>query len=305
MKVILKPTLFLLVAVLTLAGCEKNYYENGDQQSRRIIFSSRVTLEAQPRLQDLQIESGQELSLYITPNGNTGELLYNNVNIIANGSGGFTGETMYYPVDGRNIDLYAIHPYSATASLNTPIAFSISANQVNMKNYLNSDLLHATRINQPRTSDTVSLVFSHRLSKIDFTIESNDTGLNLSTLNTVQVLNTLPSTTINVVNGAITSATGEPVTINAYGVYGTPEVRASVSDIHAIVVPQTIPAGTQLFRVIIGQQAYVYTTTEQIIFQGGYQYNNKLTISAGQITLESSINPWEDGGSIGGGATPE
>lgn len=299
-----KSTFVLLLAGIGLVSCgDKNYY-NEDSKLQQITLSSHVTMEVQPRLQDLQIENGQSLSLFITPNETTSEVIYPNVNIIANGLGGFSGETMYYPIDGRNIDLYAIHPYSETASLTTPVDFSVLANQADKTNFLNSDLLYAIRTNQPRTPSPVSLVFSHKLSKVDITIETND-GLDLSTLNTVAVLNTLPSTTIDMLNGNITAASGTAATIRAYGVAGSPETRVSVSDIHAIVVPQTIPSGTPLFRFNIGQQAYVYTTTAAFTFVGGSQHKVKLTLSAGEISLESTIEPWEEGASIGGGVTPE
>lgn len=298
-----KTTVLLLLAILGLASCgDKNYYIEPNLQ--QIILSSRVTMTVEPRLQDLQIENGQGLSLFITPNATTSEILYPNVNIIANGTGGFSGETMYYPVDGRNIDLYAIHPYSATASLTSNVNFQVEADQSDKTNFLNSDLLHATKGNQPRSSTAISMVFDHKLSKVDFTITTTD-GVDLSTLNTVEVLNTLSSTTINMVSGAITAASGGATAVRAYGVKGSPTVRASVSDMHAIVVPQTIPSGTQLFRFVIGQQAYVYTTTESFTFVGGSQHAVTLTLSAGEISLESSITPWEDGASVGGGVTPE
>lgn len=303
MKQIIRFALFLSLAGMILVGCrDKNYYY--ENSSKEIKLSSRVTLEPNPRLQDLQIENGQALSLFITRNDEPDELLYENVNIIANGAGGFAAETMYYPIDGGTIDLYAIHPYSSTASLTNPVSFSVAADQRDKTNFLNSDLLHALRLNQPRSSDPVSMVFSHKLAKIDFTIENNE-GLDLGALNGVAVLNTLPSTTIEVISGDITPATGTTVPISAYGVLGSPETRVSVTDIHAIVIPQTIPTNTQLFRITIGQQSYVYTTTEAFTFVGGFQHAVKLTISGGQISLESTIIPWEDGASIGGGVTPE
>jgi len=304
MKLLFKSTLLSLLAALALLSCgDKNYYD-WESGQRQIILSSRVTLEAQPRLQDLQIEQGQGLSLFITPAGTTSEILYPNVNIIANGQGGFAGETMYYPVDGRNIDLYAIHPYSINANLSSAVNFSVKTDQSDKTNFLNSDLLHAVKINQPRTDAAVSMLFAHKLAKVDITIETTD-GIDLSTLNTVAILNTKPETAIEVVSGDIAEATGSTLTITAYGVAGSPDARASVSAIHAIVVPQTIPSNTALFRFIIGQQSYVYTTTQPFTFVGGSQHEVKLTLSGDQISLESEIKPWEDGASIGGGVTPE
>ena len=305
MRTVIQSTIFILFTGLIVASCgDKNYYGWDDAQSRQIVLSSSVTLAAQPKLQDLQIESGQQLSLFITPNNTPAELLYNNVNIIADGKGGFVSQNMYYPLDGRNIDFFAIHPYVGGASLSTPASFSIVANQADKTNYLDSDLLHATHFDQVRTTEAVGMTFSHKLSKLDFTIVNNE-GLDLGALNTVTALSILPSTTIDIADGTITEATGTPVNVTAYGVTGSPEARASVSDIHAIIVPQTIPVNTPLFRISIGQQSYTYTTTEALTFEGGKEYNTQLTITGGEIILTSTINEWGDGGSIGGGLTPD
>ncbi|MCD7901414.1 MAG: fimbrillin family protein [Bacteroides sp.] len=304
MKTSIQLTFIFLLTGLAFVSCGDKYYYNENPNAQQIILSSRVTFQTQPRLQDDMIVSGQALSLFITPNGLTNEILYPNVNIVANGSGGFTSETMYYPLDGRNIDLYAVHPYSTSASLTTPLDFQVTADQRIQSNYLQSDLLHATSFNNARSTTAIGLTFSHKLAKLDFTIESSQ-GLDLSALNNVSIINTLPGTEINILNGNISAATGTPVIISAYGVAGSSESRTSVSDIHAIVVPQTIPMGTELFRFTIGNQSYVYTTDQAYTFEGGYQHAIKLTITATGIILDSSITPWEDGGSIGGGVTPE
>lgn len=301
-----KTSLFLLMAGMAFVSCnnDDDCKECETDESRRIILSSQVTMGAEPRLQEEQIEQGQGLGLFITPNNAPSEVLYNNVNIIANGEGGFAAQNMYFPIDGRNIDLFAIHPYSSTASLTGNVDFSIATNQSVQKNYLDSDLLFATRANQSRNNNPISMIFSHKMAKLDITIENND-GLDLSTITSFSVSNILPSTTVNVLNGNITAASGSPVSINAYGVAGIPESRASISGIHAIIVPQTVPTNTQLFRFTLGQQVYTFTTSDAFTFLSGNQHAVKLTISAGQITIESSITPWETGGSIGGGVTPE
>lgn len=306
MKNVTKTSLFLLLAGITLSSCnnDDDCKECEIDESRRIILSSHVMMGAEPRLQDDQIESGQKLSLFITPYNTTSEILYPNIEIIANGTGGFVGQSMYFPIDGRNIDFYAIHPFKSGASLTNPVNFSIETDQSSEDRYLNSDLLFATRVNRSRNDNPISMIFSHKMSKLDITIENND-GLDLGTLSSFTVSNILPSTTITINDGNITEATGAPVSINAYGVTPALETRASVSGIHAIIVPQTIPALRELFRFTVGQQTYVYTTTEEFTFLGGNKHAVKLTISAGEISITSSITPWISGGSIGGGVTPE
>jgi len=305
MKTLKQTSLFFLLAGITFTSCNDDDCKDCEiDESRRIILSSYVTMGVEPRLQEDQIEQGQALSLYITPSGTTNEVLYSDVEIIANGNGGFVSENMYFPIDGRNIDLYAVHPYIDNVPLNSTIDFSIKINQSEEGNYLNSDLLFATRMNQSYANNPISLIFSHKLAKMDITIETND-GLDLSALSSFSVTNIRPSTSINILNGDIAMASGDLASIDVYRETINPASKASVSDIHAIVIPQTIPAYTQLFRFMIGDQVYTYTTTSDFTLLAGNSHKVTLTISAGQISLESEIIPWIKGGSIGGEVTPE
>lgn len=147
MKNVNKKLLFPLLAGITLISCnnDDDCKDCEVDESRRIILSSYVTMGVEPRLQDEQIEKGQDLSLFITPYNTIGEVIYDNEQIIANGDGGFAGRDMYFPIDGRNVDFYAIHPYSLEANLIDPVDFTIETDQRSEKNYLNSDLLFANR----------------------------------------------------------------------------------------------------------------------------------------------------------------
>lgn len=294
-----------LVSLIT-AGCTKNYYENTDNDRQEIVLSSRVTLAGQPRLQELEIVPGQSLSFFVTRAAAISSVLYSNVSITANNDSGFNyAELMYYPADGSDVDFYAIHPYAQSASLSNPLTFQVSANQSIQSNYLNSDLLYTGKKDVKRTADKVELVFSHKLSRLNFTIKTQD--LDLAGLNGVTVLTVLPETTIDITNGSIAAASGTPTNIRAYGVAGSPVERAEVSGISAIIIPQQIPANTPLFEISIGTTTYIYRTPSSgdlLTFTEGNQYNLELTITQTGITLISRIEPWGDGGTIGGGADP-
>lgn len=297
-----KLILFSIAAAMIFGSCSSDD-NNNNNRKQRIILSSQVTLNNLQRDVEM-IRANQSLSLFVTPESIPAEVLYSNVRLTADGAGGFTyGEEMFYPLDGRNVDFYAIHPYIPGSILGAVQSFNVSDQQQIESNYLNSDLLHATRTGVARTSEAVSLTFSHKLSKIDFIIRSTN-GLDLSALNNVEILNSYPLTTVSPISGEITPAAGTPVNIRAYGASGFTGPTTEVRGITAIVVPQTLVAGNQLFRITVGNLPYIYTrpaNEANIDLAEGFRYTMTLTLTPAGITLTSTVNPWEDGGSIGNG----
>jgi len=301
----------LVAAAILATGCTKNYYENTEGNGDVITLSSEVQFGATPRIQDTQIVEGQSLSLFVTNTGSIdpGNQIYQNNRITADGAGGFTYRLpMYYPTNGQGVDFYAVHPYSPAATLENPLNFILQTDQTDELNYLMSDLLFGARNNVvPPQNNAVELLFYHKLSKLDFIIKTSDPNINLSNLSGIDILGLLPETTINIVNGEISAATGVPTPIN---VYGNPQLTGNpgnqrVTGYTAIIIPQTAPAAEQLFSLTIGGNLRYYTPLEALSFASGTKYTVTLDITDDQIILTSQIDDWTDGGSIGGPAGPQ
>ena len=302
----------MLIVAGIITGCSKDndFTEQPEKTLQSITLGSNIDVEAKPfrslqsRLQDTQIEQNEEVSLFITETAEINEVVYNNVQLQANGSGGFSHQQMYYPLSGNNIDLYAVHPYLNNAELNNPINFSVVADQINNNDYLASDLLYASKANVSRTKDAVMLNFSHKLSKFDITIIESD-GADLTELNEVSILDVKPSTTINLISGALGNATGSNINVIVNGIRRANEDETEVTGMSAIIVPQIIPSGVKLFKITIGNIDYFYTTNSELTFQEGKKYNLKLTIKQTGIELSSTIEDWTDGGTISGDGEAE
>lgn len=307
----LKTLSGLVLAFGLFTGCNNSQevLEGTEQENpQAIALSSSIDMGVKPlssnlsRLQNTQIETGRNLSLFITETANVSETLYNNVIIKADGNGGFTHQSMFYPMSGKNIDIYAVHPYSSSADLNTELIFSVAPDQTTNLGYLQSDLLYASKANVSRTKSSILLNFSHKLSKLEFTVLEGDEA-DLTDLNKINILNIKPSTSLNMISGVLGNASGSAVNIAAKGVHGTANAdETEVSGIEAIIVPQSIAAGVKLFEITIGDVKYYYTTTEEVTFLEGKKYNLKLTIRQTGIELTSSIEEWVDGGSVIGEA---
>jgi len=310
----LYPTAFAIFTVVSMffMGCTKKYYydcpEEG-QGENRITLSSEVQFGKTPRLQDEQIIDGQSLSLFVTKTGSTSEadVLYENNRITANGEGGFTYRIpMYYPSDGTNVDFYSVHPYYASASLSSSHPFQVQTDQTSQINYLNSDLLFGTETNVGRQENAVPLTFFHKLAKVDFTVTTNDPAIDLASLNTISVLNTLPQTSINVQNGAISDATGSTVPVISYSEpVATGNPVSKIVGYTAIIIPQTVTGEERLFELVLGEESRFYSHPVDYEFKSGFKYNITLDITNGGITIKSQIENWEEGGSIGGPVGPQ
>lgn len=316
MKNVIKSVVFGTLAVATtLTSCTKNYNyydcpEGGGEQNR-ITLSSEVQFGVTPRLQDEQIVDGQSLTLFVTRTGSVAEenQLYKNNRITANGIGGFTYRIpMFYPSDGTAVDFYAIHPYSADATLENVISFNIQTDQSIEANYLNSDLLFGLRTNSNPQVSAVPLTFYHKLSKLNFIVNTGDASIDLNNLSEISVLGTLPQTTINVQNGNITGATGTAAPVMAYGEANVTGAigNQQATGFTAIIVPQTISEASNLFTLNIGGSLYNFTSATSYTFETGKKYTVTIDLTTLVIDLSGSqIENWADGGSIGGPAGPQ
>ena len=93
------------------------------------LTSSVATRAVGQNLQSTQIERGVQVGVYVTSGGQLIENGDNNA-LTANGQGGFTGETMFFPEQGA-VSVYAYAPYNAgwTGSQGTERTFTVPADQ--------------------------------------------------------------------------------------------------------------------------------------------------------------------------------
>lgn len=301
-KTLIANTLGIIILAGTAFSCSKSeLIEDQNTVQSPILLQSTVS-GGKLRLQTEQIEPNRKLSFYVTQASDFSNIEYDNAAITADGNGGFSyTERMYYPVDDSKVNFYAVHPYNKDASLeqNETITFSITPDQTTADNYLQSDLLHASKSNVSRSKEKIGLVFTHRLAKVSFTIKPGN-GMDLSDLNAVNILGIKPSTVIDIATGNIQEANGNVTDVSAYGVKGASESTGQVAGIQAIVVPQTIGTDTRLFKITVGATDYYYTTPAAITYASGYNYNYELTIHSTGIDVSSSITPWIDSAPITG-----
>ena len=278
----------VLVALAGVISCSDDSVEFPKEASLIKLTSeiapSRV---ASLNCQSTQIVEGQQVGVTIT--GARSE--HKNVawNVGAYGDLTNTGEALYWAKGDVSITAY--HPYRSAWS-GTSYDFSVSTDQSNEENYINSDLLW-TATTSSVTEEAVSLIFAHKLAKVNITLKSGDIE-DLSGA-TVSICGTNITTKFNPANGTLSAATANVADIVA----GITTVSNTVS---AIVVPQTVASGTKFIKIEHDGKTFHYTLTSNKELKSGNSHNYTLTVNENkqEIVLSSdNITNWIDDNNTG------
>ena len=282
-------------AILTTAACSTDISPVDDPGEVKIMLTANVgstTRTTTTNLNVSHIAQGKDnVGVFIQKEGATSAdgLLYN-IAYSSDGSGGLTASnsSIYFPMDGSRVNIYACAPHISTSSPDENVTFSIATNQSSDADYIASDLMIGSPAKNPvaKTTSAIPLTFGHKMAKIivDFTGLSEDlTGLTLTTCDLVTSAN------VNIKNNTITtdeSATKQPITIASIDAQKTAA---------CVIPPQKVAAGTKLLCLDYHGIKTYYTTPADITFESGkvYTFNmSKLTISTinlanltGDVTL--------------------
>ena len=189
-----------------------------------------------------------------------------------------TGNPVFW--GDERITITAYHPYNA-GCVGTSYAFSVHKDQSINSGYLDSDLLWATET-ASITDNPIGLTFTHKLSKINVTLTSED----IADLSRAQIFicGTCISTEFNPVSGSFSATASNMSEIKA-GVTTDNAYTAS-----AIIIPQKVLQGTPLIRIAHENKEYLYTLPEDVEFKTGhsYRYSLKIMQNNGDVKMTGS-----------------
>ena len=286
------------VASLVLTACSSDNDEANVANSGQIRLTTQnvmgQTRSADQSLQLTQFAAGQSVSVFLVENVNgTATLSGDNVTsygqplaYTADGAGNLSN-TQYWPKDGNGLFIYGVYPAGAATAYNaTDVSFSVKADQSLDANYMASDLMTGAPAANPvnRQSAAVPLTFTHLLTKVNINLTAG-AGFETDDMAsaTVTLLGLKPTTTFNVQNITVGTASGDATNIVA----GT---GAATS---AIIVPQNVAAEASFIKVTVGGGDYIYKLEAGINFTAQKVYTFNLTISKTGLTLgTTSITPW-------------
>ena len=320
----MKQYLFLATALLGLAACNETESLSGYDGQVELRFTSGIDVQTRSSHGlDTQLKDGETVHLWIDDSKNRQqtidqENLYENILLTKEGgaAGTLSGSTpMYFPLTGNDVNIYALHT-NATWFGNTyparSLTHTVAADQRSETDgYATSDLTYAklTGVSRSGNPTSVAVQFRHLLSKIEVILKKG-VGENdfLAGITKVEILNTLPQAqfTLDKEKHAYGKNTELPdgIEITADGPVQnitidtdiTAEGATSILN-EAIIVPQTIEAGTAFIKITLAAGGeFVYKMKDGgTTFESGKKYRYTITANQTAIEVSSSIHDWDEG----------
>ena len=306
-----KLLIYIITVCHLLAGCSDDLF--GGDESRgsgnRITLSGEIDQLAVTRVNDSGFADGDVMGVYIVDyNGNTPGTLQPSGNRADNVRHTYDAANakwnsaydIYWKDDHTHIDVYGYYPFGSPESIDA-YPFTVERDQSKpsedgvMGGYEASDFLWGKVVDVAPTDRVIRLPMAHRMANARVTL-TEGTGFAdgewEQTERTVLVANLIRGARINLSDG----------TVKAKGsVEPTATVPARVGDEwRAIVVPQTVAAGTTLFTITVGGIPYKFSKNEAFTYTAGKMSNFTIRVDkkaeTGQYTLtlvNESITPWE------------
>lgn len=305
--------LSLSAAAVLLAACSEDDFKVpgvDGSSDLRINLSGSIDQLCETRANDDGFADGDVMGVYIVDyQGNNPGTLQNSGNRGDNVRHTFdeanskwnSAYDLYYKDKNTRIDVYGYYPWGSPENVNS-YEFEVRTDQSktfddgSMGNYEASDFLWGKAANIEPSDRVIRLPLTHRMANARVTLVKGDdfTDEEWTSLDKiVLVTNTRHNSSIDLATGTVT-ATGD--------VSGNAIIPSRRNDEwRAIVVPQAMTAGTQLFSITIGGKPYKFSKNEAFEYVAGKMNNfgirvdKKLSSGEFQLTLISeSITPWEN-----------
>lgn len=304
--------LYIILGCLLLAGCTDDLFDSDGLSEGKmpITLSGEIDQLAVTRVNDNGFCDGDVMGVYIVDyDGNTPGTLQVSGNRGDNVRHTFdesefkwnSDYDLYWKDKHTHIDVYGYYPYGSPESIDA-YKFTVqrdqsqpSANGV-MGGYEASDFLWGKAADVAPTTNAVRLSLSHRMANARVTLVEGtgfESGEWAKTEKTVLVTNLCREASINLADGTVTQDGG---------IESTATIPSRVNDEwRAIVVPQSVAAGTTLFSITIGGVPYKFSKNENFTYMPGRMSNFSIRVDkkagSGQYALtliSESITAWEN-----------
>lgn len=315
-----KLVMTMAAATLMLAGCSNDENESMDTWDGEIRLSSGVTVQtrANTNTQETRILNGEIVYAWADEADTDPVAEYIKAwKLTAGSENDFMGNTQYYPTNGKDLNLYALHGNFTTTFTENNTAFPTSAivhsveadqSNANMQDYAKSDLLYAIQKDITRSKDAVQLTFYHLLSKVEVALKSGDgnpdlTGATVTIENTKLKADFTPNKSVAMATqtdraGMVTAAAADNnvASIKIPTAITTDNFGANTSYGEAVVVPQKIDKKSLFIKVTLKSGvtlSYKIPDAEDLTLESGKKYTYKITVNMGSLTVTSKIEEWD------------
>ena len=208
---------------------------------------------------------------------------------------------IYWKDKHTHVDIYSYYPMGHPQSIDL-YPFNVQADQsqeasaAGMGSYEASDFLWGKSADMAPTTSSIHMAMHHRMACARVTLVMGE-GFNAegwaSMEKSLQLTNLVRKSTIDLATGIVTPR-GEPEKTATTPLHTGNEWRA-------IVVPQTVKAGTSMMDITLDGRPYRFARQEDFTFQPGRMSNFTIKVDrkipTGSLTLTllgESITPWEN-----------
>ena len=188
---------------------------------------------------------------------------------------------VYYKDINTHVDLYLYYPYQGEISDVSAANFEVKKDQSTaatataLSGYEASDWMWGKATDITPSESRVQIPLSHKLSAIQVTLNEGtgwDQGEFEAQAKSVIVTNTTRKATLNY-------ATGEVIPVGNPQLDGIVMCPQTDGTFRAVVIPQTMDAGTSLFSITVNGISYSFTQNNPVSYQQGKQLNVSININ--------------------------
>ncbi len=305
--------IFGLMGALILSACSEEMFDSpgGESSDKNLItLAGQITQECTTRANDDGFADGDVMGVYIVDyqgtqpgtlqsSGNRGDNVRHTFDEAAYRWN--SAYDLFWKDKHTRIDVYGYYPFGSPDDVNS-YKFTVRTNQARtydngtMGDYEASDFLWGKVPGVEPTTNVIRLPLTHRMANARVTlIEGNGfaegewAGLEKQIL----VTNTVQNAVIDLATGIVTPE----------GEVGTNSIIPSKrgDEWRAIVVPQTIAAGTTMFSITLGGIPYKFAKNEAFEYVAGKMNNFGIRVDKKEMTgdftltlISESITPWEN-----------
>lgn len=230
------------------------------------------------------LPSGTQFSIWVYGSawGKDGTVEYN-----SNGTTSWVSDPVYYPPMGLST-FWALAPaVSDIYTTLTSTGLTIQKDQSSIDNYKKSDFLFYYA--KSSITNPISIQFKHICAKIVVNLsteEESATGM-------------LDAFTIKMKNVSLTGLTSMGSVSEGIKVKdGSQKADVNLGmgrSMTAVIIPQDIRSGAEMFEISYNSNVYTYKATEDFTFVGGHTYTFNITLKNGQISVGTvSVDGWTD-----------
>lgn len=286
------------LSTLALVSCTNNDDNSEWYGSEGIVFTTAI----QSRVSGNTWNANDEVGIYMMNAGSGIEAATaQNKKYIAQTNGTLTaapGNGIYLPESG-NVDFIAYYPYTTSVSGN-----KLAVNVSDQSNPAAIDLIYSngTKEVAATTATTISLGFTHQLTKVTLNVTKDETIETLNGLG-VNIKGISTEGEFNLADGTLTATAGT----NNKDVAMYIDAQGTTATATAIILPTATSTDQTSLNLTfnLNGQSFTHTISDASIFEKGtnVSFNAKLSINNGKpvVTVgNATINNWTEkpGGDI-------